>query len=147
MRRLIPLAAVAVAIAMLFAVTASGAGTTSVSTRSLHGLGKALVNGKSVTLYLFEKDKNNKSNCSGACAQNWPPLMAHGKVVGKGGVKTSHLGTIKRSGGRQVTYFGHPLYTFVADGNKPGSAKGQDFSAFGAKWYTVGTNGKKIDKD
>ena len=145
MRRLIPLMAIAVAIAALFAAGASGAGSTTVSTRSKHELGRFLVNSKSVTLYLFEKDTKNKSNCFGACAQNWPPLMAHGKLVAKGGVKSSHLGTIKRGSGRQVTYFGHPLYTFVLDAKKPGSTKGQDFLAFGAKWYVVGTNGRKID--
>jgi len=42
----------------------------SVKTRSV-SLGKILVNGNSQTLYLFEKDKNGKSACSGACATNW----------------------------------------------------------------------------
>jgi predicted lipoprotein with Yx(FWY)xxD motif len=55
------------------------------------------------------------------------------------------LGTTKRSDGkRQVTYKGHPLYYFIQD-KKAGDTKGQGLNAFGAKWYVVGTSGKKID--
>ena len=46
-------------------------------------LGKILVNGNSQTLYLFEKDKNGKSACSGACATNWPPLLTKGTPQGQ----------------------------------------------------------------
>ena len=59
----------------------------SVKTRSVK-LGKILVNGSSQTLYLFEKDKNGKSACSGACATNWPPLLTKGKPKASGGVKS-----------------------------------------------------------
>jgi predicted lipoprotein with Yx(FWY)xxD motif len=118
----------------------------SVKTRSV-SLGKILVNGSSQTLYLFEKDKNGKSACSGACATNWPPLLTKGTPKGSGGVKSSLLGTTKRSDGTtQVTYNKHPLYRFKGDANKVGATKGQDLNAFGAKWYVVGTNGKKLEK-
>jgi predicted lipoprotein with Yx(FWY)xxD motif len=117
-----------------------------VKTRSVK-LGKIVVDGKSHTLYLFEKDKNGKSKCSGACATNWPPLLTKGKPKASGGVKASKLGTTKRSDGTsQVTYGGHPLYTFVVDQGKPGSTKGEGVKAFDAEWYVVGTNGKKIEK-
>jgi predicted lipoprotein with Yx(FWY)xxD motif len=119
-----------------------------VKTRTAGDLGKIIVDGKSRTLYLFEKDKNGKSKCSGACATNWPPLLTKGKPKASGGVKASKLGTTKRSDGTtQVTYGGHPLYTFVADKNKPGSTKGEGLDAFGAEWYVVGTNGKKIEDE
>ena len=40
----------------------------------------------------------------------------------------SKLGTTKRKDGTvQVTYAGHPLYTYVDD-KKPGEANGNDFS-------------------
>ena len=117
-----------------------------VKTRSV-SLGKILVNGSSQTLYLFEKDKNGKSACPGTCATNWPPLLTKGKPKASGGVKVSLLGTTKRSDGTtQVTYNKHPLYRFKGDANKVGATKGQDLNAFGAKWYVVGTNGKKIEK-
>jgi predicted lipoprotein with Yx(FWY)xxD motif len=110
-------------------------------------LGKVLVNGTTQTLYLFEKDKNGKSACSGACATNWPPLLTKGTPKASGGVKSSLLGTTKRADGTtQVTYNKHPLYRFKGDANKVGATKGQDLLAFGAKWYVVGTNGKKIEK-
>jgi predicted lipoprotein with Yx(FWY)xxD motif len=118
-----------------------------VKTRS-NTLGTIIVDGKSRTLYLFEKDKNGKSKCSGACATNWPPLLTKGKPKASGSVKASKLGTTKRSDGTtQVTYGGHPLYTFIADKSKPGSTKGEGLDAFGAEWYVVGTNGKKIEKE
>jgi predicted lipoprotein with Yx(FWY)xxD motif len=143
MRRLV-MFAIAVAVAAITAAGALGAGTTTVKTRSASGLGKILVNSKSVTLYLFEKDAKNKSRCPGACATNWPPLIAKGKLAAAGGVRAAHLGRITRSDGRkQVTYYGHPLYTFVGDGNTPGKTAGQELDAFGAEWYVLGTNGKK----
>jgi predicted lipoprotein with Yx(FWY)xxD motif len=110
-------------------------------------LGRILVNGKSQTLYLFEKDKKGKSACSGQCAKFWPPLLTKGKPKAGSGVKASLLGTTKRSDGTtQVTYNKHPLYRFLDDNNKVGSTKGEGVNAFGAEWYVVGTNGKKIEK-
>jgi predicted lipoprotein with Yx(FWY)xxD motif len=110
-------------------------------------LGKVLVNSKGVTLYLFEKDKNGKSACSGACAKAWPPLLSKGKPTAAGGASASKLGTTKRADGTtQVTYNGHPLYTFIKDNKKAGSTAGEGLKAFGAEWYVVGTNGKKIEK-
>ena len=110
-------------------------------------LGRILVNGKSQTLYLFEKDKKGKSACSGQCAKFWPPLLTKGKPKAGSGVKASLLGTTKRSDGTtQVTYNKHPLYRFVQDNNKVGATKGEGVDAFGAEWYVVGTNGKKIEK-
>ena len=106
------------------------------------GLGKILVNSKSRTLYLFRKDVGTKSECTGACAQNWPPLLTKGAPKAGTGAKAGLLGTTRRSDGTtQVTYNGHPLYTFVADKGKPGSTKGQGIDAFGARWYVVAGKG------
>jgi predicted lipoprotein with Yx(FWY)xxD motif len=110
-------------------------------------LGKVLVNGKRVTLYLFMKDKNGKSACSGACAKAWPPVLTKGRPTASGGAASAKLGTTKRTDGTtQVTYNGHPLYTFIKDQNKPGSTAGEGVNAFGAEWYVLGTNGKRIEK-
>src|SRR5216684_76414 len=38
--------------------------------------GKALVDGKGMTLYTFDKDAGGKSMCNGPCAENWPALVA-----------------------------------------------------------------------
>jgi predicted lipoprotein with Yx(FWY)xxD motif len=125
------------------AVSTSSSAT--VSTKSTP-LGKILVNGKGHTLYLFQSDQKNKSTCNGDCAKAWPPLKANGKTIAKGGVNSKLLSAITRSdGSKQVTYNGHPLYTF-ADDTKAGQTNGQGIDAFGAKWYVLGTDGKQITK-
>jgi predicted lipoprotein with Yx(FWY)xxD motif len=150
-KRLMAVALAAVLAASAVAGLALAASTptkpATVKTRTVSKLGKIIVDGQSHTLYLFEKDKNGKSRCSGNCAKNWPPLLTKGKPKAGSGARASKLGTTKRSDGTtQVTYGGHPMYTFVADKNKPGSTKGQGVDAFGAEWYVVGPNGKKIEK-
>jgi predicted lipoprotein with Yx(FWY)xxD motif len=110
-------------------------------------LGKIIVNGNGHTLYLFEKDKRGKSACSGACASYWPPLLTHGRPVAVGAAKQALLGTIKRpSGSRQVTYAGHPIYTFLLD-KKRGQTKGEGSTLFGAGWDALSPGGKKIESD
>src|SRR5262245_9534705 len=79
-------------------------------------LGMILVAPNGHTLYLFRKDTNDKSACSGSCAQFWPPLLTRSKPTAGPGVRASLLGTTKRSNGSmQVTYNRHPLYGFVLD--------------------------------
>jgi predicted lipoprotein with Yx(FWY)xxD motif len=110
-------------------------------------LGKVIVNGSGRTLYLFEKDKRGKSACSGACATYWPPLITHGKPMAVAGAKQALLGTIKRSNGsRQVTYAGHPVYTYLLD-TKRGQTRGEGSTLFGAGWDALTPGGKKIESD
>jgi predicted lipoprotein with Yx(FWY)xxD motif len=121
------------------------AGRTSVSTASTK-LGRVLVNSRGHTLYLFGKDKNGKSACSGMCATFWPPLIASGKPRATAGVKASLLGTTKRADGRlQVTYNHHPLYTFAKD-TKKGQTNGEGVKAFGGTWDAVSPAGAKVVK-
>jgi predicted lipoprotein with Yx(FWY)xxD motif len=137
-------AAAAIASAAFAASGPSGPAT--VKSRST-SLGTILVDAKGRTLYLFEKDRAGKSACSGACAKNWPPLLTKGAPKAAGSARKAKLGTTRRADGTsQVTYAGHPLYTFVVDAGKPGSTKGEGIEAFGAEWYVVGTAGKKIEK-
>jgi predicted lipoprotein with Yx(FWY)xxD motif len=118
-----------------------GAGVVAVAKNSK--LGTILVDSKGFTLYDFHKDKGDKSACYGACAGTWPPLMTSGAPQATSGAKAGQLGTTKRSDGTvQVTYAGHPLYTYVAD-TKPGEAKGNDFSSFGAQWYALLPSGEE----
>ena len=121
----------------------SGSRATTVSTAKTH-LGKVIVNGRGLTLYLFEKDRRGKSMCSGACATYWPPLITHGKPMAAGGARQSLLGTIKRSNGaRQVTYAGHPLYYYAPDRAR-GQITGQALNQFGAPWYALAPSGTEI---
>jgi predicted lipoprotein with Yx(FWY)xxD motif len=122
----------------------SAGGTAAVVTASsVPKLGKVIVNSKGLTLYDFHKDKGGKSACYGACEQAWPPLTSEGRPQAGEGAMASKLGTTKRKDGTlQVTYDGHPLYTFVED-KKPGEANGNDTSAFGAQWYALFPSGEE----
>jgi predicted lipoprotein with Yx(FWY)xxD motif len=127
--------------------TPSAAGTA--ATVDLHNssLGSILVDAQGKTLYLFEADKNGKSACSGPCATAWPPLLSNGAPQAAMGASASLIGTTARGdGGSQVTYAGHPLYYFVGD-KAAGDVTGEGIDQFGAKWYVVGKDGKKIDND
>jgi predicted lipoprotein with Yx(FWY)xxD motif len=117
--------------------------TGTVSTRQT-SLGRVLVDANGRTLYLFEKDKGATSSCNGACASIWPPLTA-GKADAGTGVTAADLGTAKRSDGKtEITYAGHPLYTYAGD-QKPGDVAGQGLDQFGAEWYVLAPDGHKID--
>jgi predicted lipoprotein with Yx(FWY)xxD motif len=147
MRRVLAALAVAAAVGLVVAGTSSAAGSRA-TVKTRHGkLGTFLVGGNGMTLYLFEKDKTTKSTCYGQCAKFWPPLLTSGKAKASGRVRASLLGTTRRRDGKlQVTYKGHPLYFFVMD-KKPGDTTGEGFFGFGAKWYVLAPNGKKIDSD
>jgi predicted lipoprotein with Yx(FWY)xxD motif len=108
------------------------------------GLGKILVNSKGRTLYLFQKDVGSNSACSGACAVNWPPLLAKGKPTIGNGANASLVGTSIRSDGRtQVTYNGHPVYLFSGD-KKAGDTNGEGVNAFGGNWYALSAAGTQV---
>jgi predicted lipoprotein with Yx(FWY)xxD motif len=145
---LVAAAAVAALAAAIFLLNepklqAAGTSGTVVSTAKT-SLGRILVNSHGHALYLFAKDRNGKSACTGKCATFWPPLIAAGKPRAGAGTQASLLGTTRRADGRrQVTYNHHPLYTFVKDTRK-GQTHGEGLSAFGAKWYAVSPAGAKV---
>ena len=119
----------------------SGAGV--VSLGNVQKLGMVLVDSNGMTLYDFHKDKGTTSSCYGPCAEGWPPMLTEGEPTVGNGASSSKLGTTERKDGTmQVTYAGHPLYTFVED-KKPGEANGNDVSAFGAQWYALKGNGEE----
>jgi len=110
-------------------------------------LGKTiLVDSKGDTVYLFEKDDEpDESYCNGGCAKVWPPVTTSGKPQAKG-LDASKLGTLKRDDGTiQMTYAGHPLYTYEND-HRPGEAKGNGLKEFGAEWYALEPSGAKAEE-
>jgi predicted lipoprotein with Yx(FWY)xxD motif len=108
-------------------------------------LGAILVDSRGFTIYDFHKDEGGKSACYGSCADLWPPLLTSGEPRATQGAMAAKLGTAERSDGTvQVTYAGHPLYTYVVDA-KPGEAKGNDIDSFGAEWYALQPNGQEPD--
>jgi predicted lipoprotein with Yx(FWY)xxD motif len=113
------------------AATASG-----VKTAKVGGV-TVLTNTKGFTLYSFAPDTSTKSACNGACATSWPPVHAPASASA---VKAP-FATIKRSGGStQLTFRGHPLYTFVGD-KSPGQANGNGVNAFGGLWHEAPASG------
>lgn len=110
--------------------------------------GTALVDGTGRALYLFEADAGTMSNCTGVCAQVWPPVLTDGGAPAVDGAAQAQLvgSTLRADGTRQLTYGGHPLYTFTGD-RAPGETRGQGLDRFGAPWYVVAPTGAKIDPD
>ena len=124
--------------------TSNGSGAVSAVGTKTSSLGTFLVDGNGRTLYLWDADHGSKSTCSGACAQAWPPLTTTATPKASGAVKASLLGTTKRTDGtREVTYAGHPLYTFAGD-TQPGQTTGQGSNGFGAPWWVVTPAGKAL---
>lgn len=121
----------------------SDAAAAVVTAASAPKLGRIIVDSKGFTLYDFHKDKGTTSACYGGCAKVWPPLTTNGKPQAGEGAMSSKLGTTTRKDGTtQVTYAGHPLYTYEAD-TKPGDTKGNDFTSFGAQWYALLPSGEE----
>jgi predicted lipoprotein with Yx(FWY)xxD motif len=104
-------------------------------------LGTILVDQDGKTLYLFEADSTNKSNCSGGCLSLWPPVMANGKATAGSGVTAGMIGTA--TGSSQVTYAGHPLYWFSGD-TKAGDTNGEGLNDFGGEWYAISPAGTAV---
>jgi predicted lipoprotein with Yx(FWY)xxD motif len=116
-----------------------------VSLGNVSKLGMVLVDSNGLTLYDFHKDKGGASACYGACAEGWPPLITEGEPQVGNGASAARLGTTERKDGSlQVTYAGHPLYTYVVD-KKPGEANGNDVNAFGGQWYALKGNGEEAN--
>ena len=116
----------------------------------MKGLGKVLVDGQGLTLYLFVPDKQSgNSTCYGKCAQAWPPLLLPAGVTAPlagAGIKNGLLGTTHRSDGTiQVTYNKWPLYLWVID-SAPGDATGQGINNNGGLWYVLSPDGATITK-
>lgn len=109
-------------------------------------LGPILVDSRGRTLYLFEKDRNGMSACNTACATYWPALTSRGVPRAGTGVRQSILRVVKQANGvLQVTYAGHPLYTFTGD-KSSGQTAGEGLNNFGGGWYVLAASGQKVEQ-
>jgi predicted lipoprotein with Yx(FWY)xxD motif len=107
-------------------------------------LGKILVDASGFTLYRFSKDPRNRDTCAGECAKVWPALRTSANPTAGSGVKASLLSTIRLPGGaKQVTYAGHPLYTYSAASERAETAY-VGARQFGGTWYAVNAAGSKV---
>ena len=120
----------------------TSAGESTVSGAEIGGLGQVLVDSEGMTVYEFTPDEGTKSVCYGGCEAAWPPVVAEGKPSAGEGAVSSDLGTTKRKDGTlQVTYKGHPLYTFVED-KKPGEATGNEVEG---TWFVLNEAGEAVE--
>ena len=133
-------AGLAVAALVLFGLALSGANPTApaatgtaLKTTTISGT-TVLTNAKGLTLYSFAPDTPTASKCYGSCAAYWPPVTGT-TAAGQG--LPGKVGTIKRTDGtEQLTYNGHPLYTYIGD-SAPGQAKGNNLNLNGGLWHEV----------
>ena len=134
-------AGLAVAALVLFGLALTGANSTAPAATGTGGLKTAtisgttvLTNAKGFTLYSFAPDTPTASKCYGSCAAYWPPVTGT-TAAGQG--LPGKVGTIKRTDGtEQLTYNGHPLYTYIGD-SAPGQAKGNNPNLNGGLWNEV----------
>jgi predicted lipoprotein with Yx(FWY)xxD motif len=84
-----------------------------------------LVNGRGLPLYYYRPDTATRSLVTGSLAALWPPLTSAAPAAT--GV-SGKLAVLKDVNGQQVTYNGHPLYTFADD--SAGQVNGQGVQDF-----------------
>lgn len=88
-----------------------------------------LTDEKKMTLYIFDKDKSDLSNCYEDCAVSWPPYF----VPEKAEAKENFTIVLRKDGKRQWAYKGKPLYYWAGD-QKPGDKTGD---GVGGVWHIV----------
>ena len=105
--------------------------------------GRILFDGRDRAIYLFEKESSAKSECYGACAEAWLPVVTKGAPAAGGGVQPGKLGTTERTDGTtQVTYNGHPLYYYEDD--PLGEVLCHNVNEFGGLWLVVDPAGNAV---
>ncbi|WP_018691697.1 hypothetical protein [Algicola sagamiensis] len=119
---------------------------------NLDEAGSVLTTESGRSLYVFDKDMQDVSNCHGAegdepgstldaasCAGIWPPLL-----IDSSAQVTAPFSTIERKDGtKQWAYLGYPLYTFIKD------KKQGDISGDGVKdvWHLARKTPVKVTDD
>ncbi len=127
------------AVALLLGLAVAGANSaapaatgTALKTTTIDGT-MVLTNANGFTLYSFAPDTSTSSKCYGSCAVYWPPVTGTATGQHLPGTVT----TITRTGGsHQLTYNGHPLYTYIGD-TAPGQARGNNLNLNGGLWHEV----------
>lgn len=92
-------------------------------------VGKIYADAKGMTLYTFDEDRKDQSNCRATCTEMWFPFKAaaDAKAEGKWSIVT------RLDGSHMWAYDGKPLYTYALD-RKAGEIKGDDL---GGAWHVV----------
>lgn len=122
---------------------ASGSAATTLSVRSLSGVGSVLVDANGNALYSPDQEASGMILCTGTCNAFWKPLTTTSGAP-TGPTDAGQLGVIKRPDGTtQVTANGKPLYMFTQDspGNATGDGFTDDFDGHHFNWHVVHSTG------
>lgn len=144
-RRLVPMC-VTLALAAGIALAAGPHGDGALAIEDEPGVGAYLVDGAGRAVYAYSGDKGARgSTCTGACAVDWPPVIARPRTRVAPGLDPARLGWIERPDGtRQLTYGGWPLYHQA--GRTDEDAPGETVYADGGAWFLVAPSGKIIHR-
>jgi predicted lipoprotein with Yx(FWY)xxD motif len=116
--------------------TGGGTANGPVGTKDVPGVGTVLVDTAGKTLYFTDSDQSGAIKCVADCTQLWQPAKAPDNVLG------TNLGMVARpdDGTNQLTYQGHPIYTFSLDSqDKPvsGNNTTDSFGGVDFTWHAV----------
>ncbi len=86
-----------------------------------------LVDDRGLSLYDFTGDEENVSNCSGGCAEVWPPIQTPASFIVPSALNTSDFSYLERNDnlGNQLSFKGNPLYYFAPDESVRGNVLGE----------------------
>ncbi len=91
---------------------ASSNGNDLVHSRALGGQ-VFMMNEQHMSLYFFDKDEANVSNCYDECAINWPPALLDADAE----LGENYTLFERNDGAMQIAFKGQPLYRFIGDAN------------------------------
>ncbi|MDX6480260.1 MAG: hypothetical protein QOG85_770 [Gaiellaceae bacterium] len=121
---------------------------TSFSLKSVHDLGRVLVDGRGRTVYVLTSAAKKNVPCTddSGCTDVWPDLSlpdGTSSATAGVGVDDSLLGTMEANGETYPTYNGYLLYEYAND-DRPGDDNGEGIKSFGGTWYTLNASGTPV---
>jgi predicted lipoprotein with Yx(FWY)xxD motif len=98
--------------------------------------GTILATTRGQTLYALSHETATHLTCTGACLTGWSPLPVAAVTHLAPGVRSDLIThTTRPDGTQQITYGGHPLYTFQSD--RTGDITGQAQTFHGNLWQVL----------
>jgi predicted lipoprotein with Yx(FWY)xxD motif len=95
--------------------------------------GKILTDNSGRTLYFFSNDFAGENTCEGGCVDAWPIFYLGNQAIGGNLDKADFAETTTKTGKKQSTYKGWPLYYYAGDANS-GDINGDKS---GDVWYVA----------
>lgn len=90
-----------------------------------------LTNLKGLSLYTFDPDGANESNCYDSCAKTWPPILITQDQSTR--LEGDFHFAKRKDGTFQLTFDSRPLYLYIGD-KKDGDMKGD---GLGGVWHVA----------